>query len=470
MDADINRHQRDVSEAVTLGADSGRVKRKLSRHTTLTEAYVALLLFMVVYCARPEDWIPGLSNAPLAKIAGILALIAFLLSIGQIRQRLSPEVIFLLLLTVQLFATVPMSPVWKGGAFQKTVDFAKVGLIVLVMVMAVNTANRLRQLLFIHATSVAAISAVAVWKGRMLSGRLNGVLNGNYSNPNDLALSLVISLPLCLYLLFLTKNALWRAAWALAMLVMVYAVFLTGSRAGFATLAISSAVCLWEFAVRGRRPYLVVCGVVVGIVLWVSSGAIVGQRLKGTFDSNEDVAASYSSSEQRQQLLWQSIKVTAQHPLFGVGPGNFQQISGNWHETHNSYTQMSSEGGIPALIFYLLILSYGFKNIRRTKQLSTRKKEFRLLAGALNASLAGFVVGSFFASDAYQFFPYFLVAYTTTLLRVATKCASESRKDEPFRKTAPGDLYATTIESKLSDDATESQVILHLPGYRGNPL
>ncbi len=208
----------------------------------------------------------------------------------------------------------------------------------------------------------------------------------------------------------------------------------------------------------------------MGMVLWVSSGAIVGERLKGTFDSNEDVAASYSSSEQRQQLFWQSIKVTAQHPLFGVGPGNFQVISGIWHETHNSYTQMSSEGGIPALIFYLVILWYGFKNIRRTKQLSTRKKEFKLLAGALNASLAGFVVGSFFASDAYQFFPYFLVAYTTALLRIAKEYASESRMNEPARKTTPADLRAATIESKLSDDATASQVILRLPGYRGNPF
>src|SRR5476649_2450846 len=90
--------------------------------------------------ARNEKFrgIPSLSNVPLAKIVGVLALIAFGLSIGQTRQRLPREVIFLFLLTAQLFATVPMSPVWKGGALQKTLDFAKVGLIVLVIVMAVN--------------------------------------------------------------------------------------------------------------------------------------------------------------------------------------------------------------------------------------------------------------------------------------------------------------------------------------------
>ena len=78
-------------------------KPKLSRHKLLVEAYMSLMLFMVVYCARPEDWIPGLSNIPLAKIAGILALVAFAFSLGKIRQRLPNEVILVILLTAQLF-------------------------------------------------------------------------------------------------------------------------------------------------------------------------------------------------------------------------------------------------------------------------------------------------------------------------------------------------------------------------------
>src|SRR5580658_3001487 len=177
--------------AVTLVPSS---QRKRSRHKQLAEAYISLLLFMVVYCARPEDWIPGLSSVPLAKIAGVLALIAFLLSLDQIRQRLPREVIFVLLLTGQLFLTVPMATVWRSGAFNTTLDFSKVVLIILVMVVAVNTAPRLRRLLSIQAASVAAISVVAAWKGRVVDGRLEGVLNGNYSNPNDLAISIVISL------------------------------------------------------------------------------------------------------------------------------------------------------------------------------------------------------------------------------------------------------------------------------------
>jgi putative inorganic carbon (HCO3(-)) transporter len=437
-----------VSASATVSQPSQ--KRKMPRPTQLAEAYVSLLLFMVVYCARPEDWIPGLSNVPLAKIAGVLALAAFVLSLGRIRQRLPNEVIFVILLTIQLFVTVPMSPVWRGGALNTTLDFAKIVIIVPVMVMAVNTATRLRRLLFIQAASVATISAVAVWKGHMLSGRLAGVLNGNYSNPNDLALAIVISLPLCLALLFLSRSVPSKVAWAVATLVMAYAVVLTGSRGGFLALAVATAVCLWEFAIRGRRTYFLLIVAFVSAVLCLSSSTMLSDRLKGTFDSEDDAASAYGSAEQRQHLFWRSLEVTVEHPLFGVGPGNFPIISDSWRVTHNSYTQMSSEGGIPALVLYVMVLWAGFKNLKRTRKLSGINKDAKLFAGALHASLAGFVVGSLFASCAYQFFPYFLVSYTTVLLRIAKEQAARSVRAEPAEQTTPGDVHVAATESELS--------------------
>ena len=74
------------------------------------------------------------------------------------------------------------------------------------MITAVNTTRRLRLLIFVQTVSVALIAAVTILKGRVLGGRLEGMLGGNYSNSNDLALAMVISLPLCLGLLFLARN------------------------------------------------------------------------------------------------------------------------------------------------------------------------------------------------------------------------------------------------------------------------
>ena len=419
------------AQTMATDVDVLPARKATSRRKRLGAAYVWLLLFMVVYCARPEDWIPGLHYLPLAEITGGLAIVAFLFALGSNRQRLPREVIYLILLFVQLWMTVPMSPVWRGGAFTTMRDFTKVLPIIVVMALVVNTFKKLRWLILVQAASVAAIAAAAIWKGHQLSGRLQGALNGIYSNPNDLAFAIVISAPLCLYFLFRSRRPLGKGAWVLAILVMIYAVFMTASRGGLIALVGAVAICLWEFAIRGRRRYLLAVVLMAGIAFWIYAGSAVRSRFDATAQSaNTEQETAYGSAQQRWDLLIQSLKVTAQHPLFGVGPGNFTVVSGNWHVTHNSYTQMSSEGGILALVLYLMILWRGFGNLAATKRLSRPTEETRLLASALRASLVAFLFGSFFASEAYQFFPYFFVAYTTALYQISAREAMERRRQD----------------------------------------
>ena len=404
-----------TQQAETVVGEFTSLSRTSLRRQPLLLAYFWLLLFSVVNFARPEDWIPGLTRIPLAKITGILAFVALVFTIGKVRHRYAREMIYLFLLFGQLCLTVPFSPIWRGGAFQGVLDFSKVVVIGIVMLLVVRTTIRLRYLLFVQAASVAIVAVVSVWKRGYLSGRLQGVLNGNYGNPNDLALCIVVSLPLCLVFLFGSRSRLRKTVWAAAIAVMTYAVFLTSSRAGLLSLIVVVSVCLWEFAIRGRRRYLVAVVAIAAVVFSVYAANGVVGRL-----SAKDESAS-ESAQQRRELLIKSLNVTAQHPLFGIGPGNFTVVSGNWHVSHNSYTQMSSEGGIPALVLYLLILSRGFTNVRSVKRMTRNGGELKMFASALRASLAGFVVGSFFASEAYQFLTYFLVFYTTILYHMALR-------------------------------------------------
>jgi len=82
-----------------------------------------------------------------------------------------------------------------------------------------------------------------------------------------------------------------------------------------------------------------------------------------------------------------------------------------------TYLQIAVEGGLPCLVLYLMFFWDGFKNrkiLRKTKNLDEHTV---LFVGALHSSLIGFVVGALFAPEAYQFFPYFAVAFTATLLQ-----------------------------------------------------
>jgi O-antigen ligase len=402
-----------------------------NRREPLGFVYFGLVLFMIVYFARPQDWIPGLAAVPLAKVAGILTLLALVFSFRDIRWRMPQEVIFLSLLVVQLWLTVPFSPVWRGGAFNMMLGFSRVLPVVIVIYGAVRSMKRLRWILFVQAASVAAIAITSIVVAKASGGRLRGVLSGVSGNSNDLALILDLSLPICLALALTTRNSWKKLAWTIAMLAMVYAVFLTASRGGAIALVAVALVCLWQLGVKSRRYYLLLLVPVAVIAIWLYGGNSLRERFEQTnvdpATYNQGTEAS-ASAQQRKELLFQSLKVTFQHPLFGVGPGNFEIVSGVWRVTHNSYTQISAEGGIPALVLYVLIFWRGITNLRDIRRYSQTGKRIRLFSMALEASLAAYLVGSCFASDAYQLFPYCLVAYTSALRLIVERERTVSRR------------------------------------------
>jgi O-antigen ligase len=87
-----------------------------------------------------------------------------------------------------------------------------------------------------------------------------------------------------------------------------------------------------------------------------------------TFD-NVSTSAGLSTL-QRKELFMRSIQETISHPLFGVGPGQFAvAVAGesekrgehaSWLGTHNSYTHVSAECGVPALVCYCAVIVFCF--------------------------------------------------------------------------------------------------------------
>jgi hypothetical protein len=397
------------------------MKKRSNQAEPLRFAYYCLLLFMVVYFGRPEDWIPGMANVPLAKITGIPIVLALFVSISKIRWQFPLEIIFVTLLMVQLWLSVPFSPVWRGGAFGVMVDFSKVLPLVLVMYWTVRSMSRLRWILFVQAVSAALVAIISVGQARISLGRLVGVLSGIYGNSNDLAVVVDLSIPLCLAFMLTTKGSWKKAPWAVAIVIMIYAVFLTASRAGAISLVVSAVFCLWRLGIKSRYSYLLLLLPVAVILIWTYAGNGLRDRFEAADAKSEAYQSAQESTEQRKELLFQSLRVTGEYPVFGVGPGNFIIVSGAWHVAHNSYTQMSSEGGIPAFILYILIFLRGIMNLRDIRRFKNPGREFGLFSMALEATLAAYLLGSFFASLQYQLFPYCLVAYTTALRLIVMK-------------------------------------------------
>jgi O-antigen ligase len=289
------------------------------------------------------------------------------------------------------------------------------------------------------------IAIVSIIKGHN-TPRLFGVLGGIYSNPNDLAFAIVLSLPFCLAFLLSAKSGLKKAAWGIGILCMFGALFLTASRAGFIDLVVAGTVCLWHMGVKGRRYNLIAGALVVVTLMMLLAGGLLRQRFAAI--SGEDMATkndtqAYSSYEARAYLMRQALETIEHYPILGIGVDNFVTLSGDWHEVHMTYLQITVEGGIPAFILYLLFFARGFRNLRRVRRRVDLDVETTLFSGALHSSLIGFVVGALFAPEAYQFFPYFAVAFTAVLLAIAEERDSAVANGLSKARTArPLEIYA----------------------------
>lgn len=411
-------------------------KRSFARAKDPTNAaFFWLSGFFVVYCARPEDWIPGLKYAPLAKITAILAMWGLFTSLGRTKRtikNLPKEATLLLIMILLYYVGGFLSPVWRGGAVSRTIDFSKIYVAWVLVFLLITTFDRLRRIIFIQVFSVVVICLVALVKGHS-TPRLDGVLGGIYSNPNDLAFAIVLSLPFALGFMVTAKNAFVKVAWLVGMLGMAVALFETASRAGFIDLVISFSVALYYFSIKGKRPYLIVASGLIGVVVMAAAGGKLYDRFSALSGNSTTDQSAYGSYEDRKFLMARAIVAIETYPIFGIGLRNFPTWSLIWHDVHMTYLQVAAEGGIAVLVIYLMFFWRGFKNLKMLRQTKNLDPDIVLFIGALQSSLVGFVVGACFAPEAYQYFPYFAVAFTATLLQTVR----EQQQQGPGSATPP---------------------------------
>ena len=194
--------------------------------------------------------------------------------------------------------------------------------------LLITTFDRLRRIIFIQAFSVVVVCAVAIAKGHSMP-RLEGVLGGIYSNPNDLAFAIVLSLPFALAFMVTARNAGIKVLWLSGMLVMAVAIFMTASRAGFIDLVISGSVALYFFGIKGRRFYLIVAAGLIGIVVMGAFGGKLYDRFAALSGNSTTERSAYGSYEDRKYLMLRAVDAIETYPIFGIGVHNFPNLLGD---------------------------------------------------------------------------------------------------------------------------------------------
>ena len=383
--------------------------------------YGALVAFSWLYYYRPEDFIPGLSHIPMAKITGLLGLFALLIGMASGTNKMPAAIKFLWLLVLQMFLCVPFA-IWKGGAFSAVSEkFSKTVVVAMLISMAVVSVRELRKLLWIQVSAVNLVVFFSILLRHTRNGRLEGIQKSILENPNDLAINIAVSFPLGLAFL-LQARGIKKVIWAIGLAFMALGIVLTYSRSGLLAFILSLGVCVWEYGIKGKRRYIVWTTAILlfgglGIAL---SSSHYRARVESILAGNIEGSGDKGSLDARKALLKKSIMVAVTHPLFGVGPGCFQVLDKGWMVAHNTYTELAAEAGFPAIILFLLAIGAALKNVAFVKGSAKyyEDPEVKLFTQALGAGLVAYVMAAAFASTEYNLYTYFLIGYTCAMVRI----------------------------------------------------
>lgn len=410
---------------------------------------------MVTYARLPEalSIITG-HGFRLGVITTALAIVVLLLSGGFFRIFSSKIVLGLFAFTIWMGVSMPFS-VWRGGSFSQFIYWILSLICLSLLAGCIDGLEHLRRAMFTMALSVLCIEAMSFFFGSMRAddGRLSFV-TGTFANANDLAALLLIGLPFCLLAVRLLSGfSIFRVASFFGLLLIPITVVRTGSRGGLLALVIMFAIYFFSVPVLQKIPLAVGALVLaVAAILFTTHDAL--ERYKTIFVGSDQVyyadgarQSAVLSTLSRKELLMNSIRLTFMHPVLGVGPGMFQvadaqeaaerKQQANWHQTHNTFTQISSEEGLPALFFYVMSLVFCFTTIRRARLYAKAHPEIRYLtemAFCLRLSLLAFTITAVFASNAYYFyFPMVagLCAALERYLAAETKAATLPESSKP---------------------------------------
>jgi O-antigen ligase len=266
-------------------------------------------------------------------------------------------------------------------------------------------------------------------------------------NPNDFATHLLIALPFCLLMMLNAgRFSLMRIIGLVGLAGVTLTIVRAGSRGGLIALVVVLMLLIWK-GTGGQRVallgiFLACAGIAAAVfpqVLWdrfktiISSESTVspGETLEEAANTVELAEASIRG---RWYVLQRSLEYTIRNPLFGVGPGNFPVAEADaakalgrrpaWMETHNSYTQASSEGGIPAFLFFTAALVSAIRINAKIHRLARNNPQLRSVANialCLMLALTGFGVNILFSHLIFRYYLPMLVGATIAFSHVAER-------------------------------------------------
>jgi hypothetical protein len=317
-----------------------------------------------------------------------------------------------------MILAVPFST-WPGGSMPILIFYLRSEFPMLFVLAALVITWRECKMMMYAILGGAVVNLVTARFFTSAYGQGNrfGLEFGTVANPNDFAGHLLLVIPFLLWPVLASRNILLRGAALVGCVYGLYLVLVSGSRGAVVGLIAAGLFFLWRGTAPQKIALLAVAPILLAFVT-VMMPQSTWQRVRAFLvDSPNTSEEARESSAMRMYLLRTSLAYTFQRPLFGFGPGEFgvyesmntHLISGHGygHDTHNSYTQVSTECGIPAVLFYIAGILSSFRLLGSAyRQARARQdcQDIRSAAFCVMLGMVGYCTAITFLNFAYFFY------------------------------------------------------------------
>jgi putative inorganic carbon (HCO3(-)) transporter len=383
-----------------------------------------MICWVWVSIMSPQQVIYGFaSGLHFNLVIAVATLLGWLLSTE--RKRWTPDLVPKLMLVFALWMTFnsffALIPNWSWGFWDRTMRTLAV---VFLVFFIANTKARLHGLIWILVISLGyygvkgGIFTVLSGGNYIVVGPDGSIINDN----NDLALAVVMALPLVNYLRMHTKMRLLQQGLAAAIGLQMVMVLGTHSRGG--ALALGSTLFIFWLSTQNKVFYGIAC---------VALGAVALSLMPDTYFQRLDTISNAGSdgSFMGRVDAWEvAVKIAIDRFPFGAGyyapqlPFVFNQYlpGAVARAAHSIYFQVLGEHGFIGLALYLLIIVLALRNAGVIMRQTRGRAELLWaydLANMTRVALIGFCIGGAALSMAY-FDGFLLLIALLSVLRELT--------------------------------------------------
>jgi putative inorganic carbon (hco3(-)) transporter len=393
--------------------------------------WLGILAWTTISIMNPHRYAWAASALPVAAAVAGATLLGILISRDRIRITVTPIVVVFIAFALWMCFTLPAS-IYVDRSYIIWKQVMKIDFMILVALMVLHARKHVLGLVWVLVGSIGlygvkgGLFVIATGGDYRVWGPPESFIEGN----NELALALVMTIPLMRFLQMQYKSFWVRHGFTAAMLLSATAALGTHSRGALLAI-VAMAFVLWT-----RTRHKIVSG-----ILLVAIGAGLIAFMPGQWDSRMESILKYERDESAQGRInaWHMAwNLASDRPLGGgfdiYRRAVFEQyapVPDDVHAAHSIYFQVLGEHGFVGLALFLLLWLLVWRSagwLRRKGRDHPESVWTSDLGSMIQASIAGYAIGGAFLSLAYFDLPYNLL-----LLVVITRrwVAEKAWQEEP---------------------------------------